>query len=119
MPTDLRDLQSRINAEQARAHKETVSDGKSLGMDKTGMTAGVELAAAVIAGTAIGYGLDAWLGTRPLFMICLFFLGVATGFYKVYLLTNNLGNKAGNSGLHTQQKDATKAPCSGSDSDKY
>ena len=50
------------------------------------MRVGVELVSAVIVGLAIGWGLDAWLKTRPLFMILFVFLGGAAGIANVWRL---------------------------------
>lgn len=41
---------------------------------------GIELVAGVAVGSVIGYFLDHWLGTMPLFFILCFFLGAAAGF---------------------------------------
>lgn len=38
---------------------------------------------AVLFGFLIGYGLDRWLGTSPLFLILFFFMGVAAGVVNV------------------------------------
>ncbi len=50
------------------------------------MRVGVELVAAVIVGLAIGWGLDVWLKTRPLFLILLAFLGGVAGIVNVWRL---------------------------------
>ncbi len=50
------------------------------------MRVGVELLAAVIVGLAIGWALDAWLHTRPLFLILLAFLGGIAGIVNVWRL---------------------------------
>ncbi|MFN3701323.1 MAG: AtpZ/AtpI family protein [Alphaproteobacteria bacterium] len=63
---------------------------------KQGIQAGVELVAAIFIPTAIGYGLDNWLGTKPLFILVLFFLGICTGFYNVYRISQNMGTAVGN-----------------------
>lgn len=59
--------------------KDTSSSGAG-----TAMRAGIDLVAAVAVGTFLGYGLDAWLGTKPLCMIVFFFLGFAAGFLNIY-----------------------------------
>lgn len=85
---------------------------------KQGIQAGIELVGAIFIPTAIGYGLDQWLGTQPAFMLALFFLGIFTGFYNVYRLMNNMGTAVGNktckkveeNGLHSDEKDAKTSP---------
>ncbi|MBE3100445.1 MAG: AtpZ/AtpI family protein [Planctomycetes bacterium] len=44
---------------------------------------GIAFVLAVVIGFFIGYGLDVWLGTSPLFMIVFFFAGVAAGVLNV------------------------------------
>ena len=43
-----------------------------------------ELVAAVIVGATIGFLLDNWFGTKPLLIICFFFMGVAAGILNVF-----------------------------------
>ncbi|HLA74286.1 MAG TPA: AtpZ/AtpI family protein [Gammaproteobacteria bacterium] len=45
---------------------------------------GTMLTSMVISGALLGYGLDAWLNTRPLFMLILGCLGFVGGMIKVY-----------------------------------
>jgi ATP synthase protein I len=49
-----------------------------------GLRIGVEFVATIALATALGWGVDRWLGTGPWGMIVLFFLGVATGMVSVY-----------------------------------
>jgi ATP synthase protein I len=44
---------------------------------------GIELVAAIFVATFIGYYLDKWLGTKPIFIIILFMVGVAAGIFNV------------------------------------
>jgi ATP synthase protein I len=48
-----------------------------------GMRMAAELVAAVIVGGLIGYGLDAWLGTKPWLFLLFFLLGFAAGVLNV------------------------------------
>ena len=43
-----------------------------------------EFVAAVMVGTAMGWGLDRLLGTSPVFLILFVLLGAAAGFWNVY-----------------------------------
>lgn len=107
-PQDIQNLQDKIKAarqQKAEGVKAPASDSRQ------GVQAGIELAGAIFISTAIGYGLDSWLGTKPAFLLIMFFFGVCTGFYNVYRLTQNMGTavgikKSGNSGLPEQEKDA-------------
>jgi ATP synthase protein I len=48
-----------------------------------GLRMASELVGAIIVGCLIGYGLDAWLGTRPWFFLAFFFIGFAAGVLNV------------------------------------
>ena len=43
-----------------------------------------ELVAAVAVGVTIGFLLDNWFGTKPILIICFFFMGVAAGIINVF-----------------------------------
>jgi ATP synthase protein I len=56
-----------------------------------GLQAGVELFAGVGGGVLIGYGLDVWLGTRPVLLIVFFVLGSIAGMMNAYRVMRRLG----------------------------
>ncbi len=58
------------------------------------MRIAVELSAAIVVGTAIGIGLDRWLGTTPLFLIVFFVLGCGAGFRNVMATAKELDRRA-------------------------
>ena len=78
----LDDLQRKI--EEVQAHTGMKSAGEPA--DNTpnsvgsGLQVGIELVSGVAVGSLIGYFLDRWLGTMPLFFIVCFFVGAAAGF---------------------------------------
>ena len=74
---------SRQGLDTGQASSSDATDGSSLGLV---LRVGVELVSAVIVGLAIGWGLDAWLGTRPLFLILFVFLGGVAGIVDVWRL---------------------------------
>lgn len=88
MPDKLDELKSKIGDAQAKdktpAAAEPSQDAENM---STGIRAGTELVGAILGCALIGYGLDVWLDTKPLFLIGLLILGVATGFYNVYRIT--------------------------------
>jgi ATP synthase protein I len=45
---------------------------------------GLSLVVAIVMGAAIGYGLDAWLGTKPWLFLLGFVMGVAAGVVSVF-----------------------------------
>lgn len=74
----LQGLQQKIDTAKASIDNDNPDDStQSMGR---AMSLGVELVAGVLVGSLIGYGLDYWFHTMPLFLIICFFLGVAAGF---------------------------------------
>ena len=55
----------------------------------------VELVSAVAVGLGIGWALDAWLETRPWFMVVFIVLGGAAGVMNVYRLASAFGSNGG------------------------
>jgi ATP synthase protein I len=64
-----------------------MSKSKGTGMILIGV--GSHLAAMVITGFALGYGVDAWLDTRPVFMMLLGGLGFVGGILKAHKLLSS------------------------------
>jgi ATP synthase protein I len=58
----------------------------------SGLQAGIEVVAGVGAGLLLGWGLDYWLGTMPLFLIVFFMLGAAAGVLNAYRHLRRMGN---------------------------
>ena len=75
-----------------------------------GARAGVELVGAVLGGGLIGFGLDKLFDTTPACFIGFLILGVITGFYNVYKITNNIGTGIGFKQLHDRKKTAKQPP---------
>jgi len=72
-----------------------------------GARIGVELVAGLAAGSLIGYGLDAWLGTRPWLMVVFFFLGAAASVVNMYRAVQGLDDSVG-LGQAKRRKDSKK-----------
>lgn len=112
MSDDLENLERKIRearhggepdpAEQARIRREL--------NNKAGMQAGIEFVASIGICAVIGYWLDQWLGTMPLFSFLMFLAGTGAGFMSIYRASKNLGSAVGYSELHKREKDAKKAP---------
>ena len=66
--------------------------------DSAGMAAGlrivVELVAAIAVGTAAGWLLDGWLGTRPVLLVVFVLLGATAGMLNVYRTAQELDRAA-------------------------
>ena len=78
--------------------KETLAHKKQLeteGESRQGIQTGVELVGAIFIPTVMGYFIDGYFDTRPVFMLILFFLGICTGFYNVYRISQNMGTAVG------------------------
>ena len=93
---DLGDFDRRLQEAEKRARQrfgtEPTDRGRAEGM-AVGLRIAVELAAAVVIGAAIGFGLDRWLGTKPLFLVVFFIVGCAAGFLNVYRTAQELDRR--------------------------
>ena len=56
---------------------------------------GTELLAGLIFGAGIGWTVDQWLNTTPLFLIILFILGGVAGIYNLWRVLTGKGLKMG------------------------
>ena len=54
-----------------------------------------ELVAGLVVGTGVGWALDQWLDTSPLFMVVMFFFGAAAGMMNVWRALTGRGMAAG------------------------
>ena len=70
--------------------KDQSSNAASLGK---ALKISTELVAAVVVGSTIGFLLDNWFGTKPLLIICFFFMGVAAGILNVIKSAKKMHNK--------------------------
>ncbi|MBX2833467.1 MAG: AtpZ/AtpI family protein [Micavibrio sp.] len=80
------------------------------------LQAGMEFTAPIIGGIVIGYFIDNWLDTEPVFIIILLLLGVGSGVLNIYKASKNIGGTVGFSDLHSHEKHAKTTP--NNDSDK-
>jgi len=55
-----------------------------------------ELIAAVVVGSLIGFLLDGWFDTKPVLIICFFFMGVGAGILNVFRSAKKMHRKLGN-----------------------
>ncbi|MDI2091156.1 AtpZ/AtpI family protein [Commensalibacter oyaizuii] len=78
----LRNFESRLNVSKKQHHLHMSEDDNELW--RFVLRAGVELFSAFLVGIIIGYGLDYWLSTRPLFMIIFSILGMSAGVLNVW-----------------------------------
>ncbi len=85
-PPSFEDFDARLD--KARPTRKKVADDADQPPPKldygSGLQAGIEVVAGVGVGVLIGWGLDRWLGTMPLFLIVFFMLGAAAGVLNAY-----------------------------------
>ena len=48
---------------------------------------GISLVVSILIGLAMGYYLDRWLDTSPIFTLIMLVMGIISGFRNVYILT--------------------------------
>lgn len=113
MPNDLDNLEAKIaqfkSVKDAQKRKVTDKDADNDNMNN-GIRAGAEMVVTIGAGTLIGYGLDSWLETKPLFLIVFLLAGVCAGFFNIYRITQNIGSSVRSDTLQKAEKAARKTP---------
>lgn len=91
-PSDLKDLSERLDAlkrqmpDKGEREKDSASFGRWLWV---GFNVVSDLIAGVVCGLGIGYGLDRWLGTRPVFIAVLSIFGCAGGLLNAVRFIND------------------------------
>ena len=99
---ELKDLSARDK--QATPDKSDKHDTQNSDNMRQGMMAGTEFVGAIIVGGVIGYVLDVVIGTWPVFFLIWLLLGIVTGFYNIYRITNNIDIQSPFQSLHEEQK---------------
>lgn len=107
MVKDLEELDRKISEAKA---SESAGRKNPKANERAGMQAGLEFAMCIGLGTFFGYQIDSWAGTTPIFLISLFFFGVAAGFWSVFKYSQNQSMTVGFSQLPEREKAANKAP---------
>jgi ATP synthase protein I len=73
-----------LDVPAAKPGAKGASDGGAASAMGVGMRAGVELVSALVVAVAIGWALDRWLHTLPLFLIIFVMLGGVAGIFNVW-----------------------------------
>ena len=88
---EFKEISTRLKIAKKKIDKSTIknkgSNAASLGK---ALKISTELVAAVIVGSTIGFLLDNWFDTKPLLLICFFFMGVAAGISNVFRSAKNM-----------------------------
>jgi ATP synthase protein I len=82
-PSSLDDLEARLDKARARNNPSRGNDGGQGGYGAAFQVA-IEMVGTLIVSVGLGWVLDDWLDTGPLFLVILFFLGAAAGGLNVY-----------------------------------
>jgi ATP synthase protein I len=97
-PPSLEDVEARLAAVRAQADKERE---RSESRRASGVAQGVgfkiaaELVASVLVGAGLGYFLDQWLDTKPLFMVAMVLLGFGAALMNIYRILKGLDQAVG------------------------
>jgi ATP synthase protein I len=87
-PTRLDDLDARLRRLRERTSEEDATpagrEPQSSSAAGFALRIGIELLAALLVGGGIGWLLDRWFGTLPLFLIVFFLLGACAGMLNVF-----------------------------------
>ena len=88
---NLKEISTRLEIAKKKIHKNNEStNDASLGK---ALKISTEFVAAVVVGTTIGFLLDNWFDTKPLLIICFFFMGVASGILNVFKSAKRMQKK--------------------------
>jgi ATP synthase protein I len=88
----LKPLEEKINLARNQLDKRYRASGER-SQESYGLKAGMDLVSGVAVGTGIGYGIDRWAGTLPLFMLIGLAIGVAAG-VKLMMETSARASRA-------------------------
>lgn len=98
-PNESTDFDARLKAAREKAGESSGPVPAKLQYESTSMGLGfrmsIELMVGLLVGLGIGWLLDGWLDTKPLFMIVLMFVGLGAGILNVVRASKEL-DKADN-----------------------
>lgn len=102
--SNLDDLQKKIKAAQHKLEPEPENNSKVSEGLNTGMRILTELIGTIGISGLIGYGLDKWFGTAPIFLLIFLLLGIITVFYNMMKFLRGYGQNIGYTDLQNETK---------------
>jgi ATP synthase protein I len=97
-PPEPKDFAKRLQTLRGEVRQDSGEGPRSGGVPQTAagwvVRLSVELAAGLVVGGVIGWGLDRLLGTNPLLLIVFFLLGATAGIYNVIRSAMRLNREA-------------------------
>ena len=105
-PPTLEDLDARLK--KARGENTPVPPQVSTSGYAQGLRLSLEMVAAVVVGGGIGWFLDKWLDTKPLFLLIFLALGLIAGIRNVYQAANRISSKYATGGNPSERDDNHK-----------
>ena len=91
LPQDLQKLDERINSLKARNEKKTIKTD-TIRKYNIGIQTITDFIAPIFIGLCIGYLIDKFCSTMPIFIIIFAFFGFAAGILNIYKLYNGINN---------------------------
>lgn len=91
-PANLDSLDAKLKAARERNQGPGTVSGSSDGQSGLGYGSrlSVEIIASLLAGLGLGWVIDHFAGTRPLFMLIFMFLGLGVGIYNVMRISKRM-----------------------------
>ena len=91
---DLKEIATRLEIakKNIKKNRKEIKSSNAASMGRA-LKISTELVAAVLVGTTIGFLLDSRFDTKPLLIICFFFMGVAAGILNVFRSAKKMHNK--------------------------
>ena len=91
---DLKEISTRLRIAKKNIKKiKNENGGSNAASLGKALKISTEFVAAVVVGSTFGFLLDNWFGTKPLLIICFFFIGVVAGMLNVFKSAKKMHKK--------------------------